>query len=107
MDYLSSLFSLSGKVALVTGSSRGLGFILARGLARAGARVALNGRDEAALEVAAGRLRAEGLTALTSAFDVTDSARIDEGITRIEREAGPVEILVNNAGIQRRRPLEE
>lgn len=107
MDYLSSLFSLSGKTALVTGSSRGLGLVLARGLARAGARVVLNGRDGTALASAADRLRAEGLDVAVSAFDVTDWAQVDEGIGRAEAEAGPVEILVNNAGIQRRKPLED
>ncbi len=107
MDYLSSLFSLSGKTALVTGSSRGLGLVLARGLARAGARVVLNGREEAVLATAADRLRAEGLDVAVSAFDVTDSAQVDEGIARAESAAGPFEILVNNAGIQRRRPLED
>lgn len=107
MDFLSSLFSLDRKTALVTGSSRGLGLVLARGLAQAGARVVLNGRDEAALASAAERLRAEGLAVLVSAFDVTDSAEVDEGIGRAEAEAGPIEILVNNAGIQRRRPLED
>lgn len=107
MDYLSSLFSLSGKTALVTGSSRGLGFVLARGLGRAGARVVLNGRDETVLSSAAEKLRAEGLAVTVSAFDVTDSAQVDEGIGRAEAAAGPMEILVNNAGIQRRRPLED
>lgn len=107
MDYLSALFSLDCKTALVTGSSRGLGFVLARGLARAGARVVLNGRDGTALASAADRLRAEGLDVAVSAFDVTDSAQVDEGIGRAEAEAGPVEILVNNAGIQRRKPLED
>lgn len=107
MDYLSSLFSLDRKTALVTGSSRGLGLVLARGLARAGARVVLNGRDGTALASAADRLRAEGLAVSVSAFDVTDGAQVDEGIGRAEAEAGPVEILVNNAGIQRRRPLED
>ncbi len=107
MDFLSSLFSLSGKNALVTGSSRGLGFVLARGLGQAGARVVLNGRDEAVLASAAERLRAEGLDVAVSAFDVTDSAQVEEGIARIETEVGPVEILVNNAGIQRRKPLED
>ncbi len=107
MDFLSSLFSLSGKNALVTGSSRGLGFVLARGLGQAGARVVLNGRDEAVLASAAEKLRSEGLDVAVSAFDVTDSAQVEEGIARIETEVGPVEILVNNAGIQRRKPLED
>ena len=107
MDYLKSLFDLTGKIALVSGSSRGLGLTLAAGLARSGARVVLNGRDPAAVEAAAARLRAEGFAADGFAFDVTDYAAIDAALTRIEREVGPVDILVNNAGIQRRRSLEE
>lgn len=106
MDFLRDLFELSGKTALVSGSSRGLGFTLALGLARAGARVIVNGRDGAAVEGAVSRLRTEGFEAAGYAFDVTDSTAIDAGIAAIERDIGPIDILVNNAGIQRRAPLE-
>ena len=102
-----SLFSLEGRTALVTGSSKGIGFALARGLGRAGARIVLNGRDPATLSGAAGVLRGEGIDCGECVFDVTDSPSVDEGIDRIERGTGPIDILVNNAGMQRRAPLED
>jgi len=101
-----SLFSLRGRVALVTGSGQGLGLVLARGLARAGATVVLNGRDEARLARAAAGLASAGLTVHTAAFDVTDAAAVDRALGRVERDVGPIDVLVNNAGIQRRGPLE-
>lgn len=107
MNQTISLFDLSGRVALVTGSSQGLGFAIARGLARAGATVVLNGRDKAKLEDAAELLRGEGLKISTSAFDVTNGSAVGEGIARIESDVGPVDILCNNAGIQRRALLAE
>ena len=103
----SALFDLSGRVALVTGSSQGLGYALARGLAEAGAWVVLNGRDAAKLEQAAAALRGEGCSVATAVFDVTDSAAVAAAVARIEDEQGPVDILVNNAGIHRRAPLAE
>ena len=102
-----SLFDLSGRHAVVTGSSQGIGLALAQGLAHAGAAVVLNGRDEAKLEAAAGRLQAAGLRASFAAFDVIDPIAVGEGVARIEAEQGPIDILVNNAGIQRRAPLED
>jgi len=102
----SDLFDLTGRTALITGSSRGLGLVLARGLAQAGATVVLNGRHQAKLAEAVAALEADGLTASGCAFDVTDAASIDRGVGRIEAGAGPLDILVNNAGIQRRGPLE-
>ena len=102
-----SLFSLEGRNALITGSSQGIGFALARGLGQAGARVILNGRGAAKLSKAAATLRDEGLTVEEAVFDVTDAPAVSEGIARIEQEIGPVDILVNNAGIQRRASLEE
>jgi gluconate 5-dehydrogenase len=95
-------FDLSGKVALVTGAYRGLGFAIAQGLARAGAKVVLNGRRQAALDSAAESLRGEGLEVSTSAFDVTDRSAIDAGVAAIAAHDGEIDILVNNAGIQRR-----
>jgi len=100
-------FDLTGRIALVTGSSQGIGFALAKALGRAGASVVLNGRDGAKLEAAAGELRDAGLHVNTAAFDVTDQQAVPAGIARIEREVGPIEILVNNAGIQRRMPLQD
>ena len=95
-------FDLSGKVALVTGAYRGLGFAIAQGLARAGAKVVLNGRRQEAIDSAAESLRGEKLDVSTSVFDVTDRDAIDAGVAAIESSVGPVDILFNNAGIQRR-----
>jgi gluconate 5-dehydrogenase len=96
---------LSGKVALVTGAYRGLGLAIARGLGKAGARVVLNGRRREPLDAAARTLRAEGLTADVAVFDVTDEAAVREAVQAIADDHGPVGILINNAGIQRRHPL--
>ncbi|MDM0070113.1 glucose 1-dehydrogenase [Variovorax sp. J31P207] len=100
-------FDLTGRTALVTGSSAGIGFALARGLAGAGARVILNARNAAKLEAAADVLRGEGLQALTAAFDVTSGEAVTAAISRIEAEVGAIDILVNNAGMQRRAPLDQ
>lgn len=97
------LFNLSGRRALVTGSSQGIGLALARGLAAAGADLVLNGRDAGKLAAAA----AEILGATTLAFDVTDHEAARMAVDRFEAEAGPIDILVNNAGMQHRAPLED
>jgi gluconate 5-dehydrogenase len=101
------LFDLRGRTALVTGSSQGLGFALARGLAQAGAAIVLNGRDEKKLAAAAETLRGEGARVGVARFDVTDGAACASAITKIEAEFAPLDILVNNAGIQQRAPLAE
>jgi gluconate 5-dehydrogenase len=101
------VFDLSGKTALVTGAHRGLGFAIAQGLARAGARVVLNGRDEKSLGAAAQTLDAQGLASAVSAFDVTNRDAVRKSVAAIEAEHGPIEILFNNAGIQRRHPFAE
>lgn len=95
-----ALFDLTGRLALVTGSSQGIGLALARGLAEAGAKVVLNGRDAAKLEAA----RAHVPGAVTAAFDVTDHAAVEAGIAAIEAAHGPLHILVANAGINLRAP---
>jgi gluconate 5-dehydrogenase len=100
-------FDLTGRTALITGSSSGIGHALAAGLAGAGARIVLNGRDAAKLERAAEALRADGAFVLTAPFDVTDGTAVTEAVARIEAECGPIDILVNNAGMQRRAPLEQ
>jgi gluconate 5-dehydrogenase len=97
-----SLFDLTGRVALVTGSSQGIGLALAAGLARVGARVVLNGRDEAKLAKAVAALRDQGLSVVGKTFDVSDSAAVDSAIDVIEHEVGPIDILINNAGKQHR-----
>ncbi|MBX3530696.1 MAG: glucose 1-dehydrogenase [Rhizobiaceae bacterium] len=95
------MFDLSGRRALVTGSSQGIGFALARALSEAGARVILNGRDEAKLQAASAQI--QGARAV--AFDVTDHAATRAAVDRIEDEIGAIDILVNNAGMQHRGPL--
>lgn len=101
------LFDLSGRIALITGSSRGIGFAIAEALGGAGARIVLNGRSGEALADAAARLGAAGITAHVAAFDVCDGAAAAAAIDGIERDVGPIDILVNNAGIQRRAPLDQ
>ena len=100
-------FDLTGRTALITGSSAGIGFALARGLAGAGARIVLNARNADKLEAAAAALRGEGADIVTASFDVTSGAAVKEAVERIEREVGPIDILINNAGMQRRAPLDE
>jgi gluconate 5-dehydrogenase len=100
-------FDLTGRLALVTGSSAGIGLALAQGLGEAGATVVLNGRDVEKLERAAAALRERGLQVQLRAFDVTSSEATRAGIDDIERTIGPIAILVNNAGMQRRGPLEQ
>ncbi|MEM9207381.1 MAG: SDR family NAD(P)-dependent oxidoreductase, partial [Pseudomonadota bacterium] len=104
---MTNLFSLDGKTALVTGSSQGIGFALAKGLADAGASIVLNGRDEGKLKKAAQSLRGEGATVHLLAFDVTDHAAVQSAVDGFEAENGAIDVLVNNAGMQHRTPLED
>ncbi len=104
---MTDLFSLTGRRALITGSSQGIGFALARGLAAAGAQVVLNGRDRAKLETAAQTLRAEGAQVQELLFDATDHAAVRAAVDGFEAAEGAIDILVNNAGMQHRAPLEE
>src|SRR5690606_21593069 len=101
------LFSLEGRIALVTGSSQGIGFGLARGLAEHGATVIINGRDRSKMDKAVALLKDEGHTVFSSAFDVTKAADVRTAIDAIEQEIGALDILVNNAGMQYRAPLED
>ena len=102
-----SLFDLTGRIALVTGSAQGLGYAIARGLGEAGAVVVLNDIDGVRLDAAVEGLRADGIAAHSVAFDVTDRAAIDAAVEEVESGIGPIEILVNNAGINHRQPLED
>lgn len=101
------LFDLTGKRALITGSSQGIGLALVRGLAEAGADIVMNGRDLAKLEAAAAGLRAEGVVVQTLAFDATDHDGVRRAVDGFEAATGAIDILVNNAGMQHRAPLED
>ena len=102
-----SLFDLNGKCALITGSSQGIGRALASGLAAAGAEIVLNGRDETRLSQVAKDLRGTGVTVHELAFDVTDHAAARRAVDSFEKATGAIDILINNAGMQHRRPLED
>lgn len=99
-------FDLTGRIALVTGSSAGIGFALAQALGDAGARVVVNGRRPEAVASAARQLREEGVAADEMPFNVTNSGAVREAVARIEERIGPIDILFNNAGMQRRGALE-
>jgi gluconate 5-dehydrogenase len=99
---MTKLFDLTGRIALVTGSSRGIGRAIAEGYIAAGARVVVNGRDEKAVAQA---VTALGANAIAAPFDASDRAAGEAAVARIEQEVGPVDILVNNAGMQLRGPI--
>lgn len=101
------LFDLSHATALITGSSTGIGNALAHGLAQAGAKVIVNGRDSTRLDQAARELRASGFDIYVLPFDVTDPTATTKAVNGYEARYGPIDILVNNAGMQHRGPLEE
>jgi gluconate 5-dehydrogenase len=102
-----TLFDLTGRTALITGSSQGIGYAIASGLAGAGARIVLNGRSAEPLASAAETLRVDGAEVLTALFDVTDVAAVRKAIDELEVGGVEIDVLVNNAGIQRRQPLED
>jgi gluconate 5-dehydrogenase len=102
-----SLFSLAGKTALVTGSSRGLGFSIAEGMGAAGARLLLNGIDKARLDASAATLRERGHQVDAFAFDVCDEAAVVAAFNSFDAQGIEVDILVNNAGVQFRKPMVE
>lgn len=101
------LFSLEGKTALVTGSSEGIGFALANGLAEAGARIIINGRDTEKLSTAAKELGKKYSLVDQLPFDVTDYKQVQERINYYHKNNGQIDILVNNVGMQHRGPLED
>jgi gluconate 5-dehydrogenase len=103
----SALFDLTGRTALITGASRGLGRAMAKGLAEAGAAVVLNGADGARLAQAASEMRAAGHTVREARFDVTDEGQVLAAFAALDAADVVIDILVNNAGIQLRRPMVE
>ncbi len=102
-----STFQLNGKLALITGSSAGIGFALARALGEAGAHVVINGRNAEKVSAAAQALKDEGLNVSEAVFDVTDAKSVTTAVNDIEAKLGAIDILVNNAGMQIRGPLHE
>lgn len=102
-----SLFNLSGKRALITGGTQGIGFSIANGLGEAGASLVVNARNPEKLTQCIQQLQAKGIDATGALFDVTNAEGIKEAIQHIETHIGPIDILVNNAGIIRRAPAED
>lgn len=107
MSFNTSSFQLNGRRALITGSGKGIGLELARGLGAAGATVVINDRNSDRAQLIASQLRDEGVSTEIAVFDVTDQAQVFEVINSFEAQTGAIDILVNNAGIQRRAPLED
>ena len=103
----SGLFNLNGKRALITGSSQGIGFALAKGLAAAGVEIVLNGRNAEKLASAAKALEADGTKTHQLAFDATDHTAVREAVDGFESASGAIDILVNNAGMQHRTALQD
>jgi gluconate 5-dehydrogenase len=106
MDYLQK-FSLTGKVALVTGAAYGIGFAIAKALAKAGAKIAFNCRSEEHLTKALADYKKEGITARGYIADVTDEKQVADLVAKITKDLGVIDILVNNAGIIKRIPMVE
>ena len=102
----SSLFDLTGKVALITGATHGLGMAMAKGIGQAGAMVIINGNSsQKKIDKAVAAFKAEGIQAFGYRFDVTNEEEVQNAIERIENEVSPIDILVNNAGIIKRTPM--
>ena len=101
---MNKLFDLTGRLALITGSSRGIGLAIAEGYLAAGARVVINGRDKDAVAAA---VKALGSNAIAAPFDVTGKAAVEAAVDKIEKDIGPIDILVNNAGMTKRMPFTE
>jgi gluconate 5-dehydrogenase len=104
---MTNLFSLEGKVALVTGAAYGIGFAIAEALANAGAKIAFNCRGQEHLDKALADYRAKGIEAYGYICDVTNEADVEEMVANIRKELGHIDILVNNAGIIKRIPMHE
>jgi gluconate 5-dehydrogenase len=104
---MSALFDLSSRTALITGSTRGIGLALARGLGDAGAAVVVNSRQQSAVDEAVALLKENGVDAHGAAFDVADEASVSAAFERFDQQGLQIDILINNAGIQHRQPMLE
>jgi gluconate 5-dehydrogenase len=104
---MKTMFDIEGKIVLITGSSRGIGFFLAKGFSEAGATVVMNGTSQESLKTSVEILKKAGGRVHGYAFDVTNEDEVAKNIALIEERIGPIEVLINNAGIQRRAPLEQ
>jgi gluconate 5-dehydrogenase len=104
---MNGLFDLKGKRALITGGTHGLGMAMAKGLAAAGAELIINGHSESKMKIAIEEYRKEGFRVHASLFDVTNDSQVKQSIDTIEKEIGPINILINNAGIIKRIPALE
>lgn len=102
---MNNLFDLSGKVALVTGGTQGIGLAISKSLSAAGATLCVNGRSEEKLMQCKADFAKEGITISTYAFDVKNEADVDKGISALEKDHGKIDILINNAGIIKRIPI--
>jgi gluconate 5-dehydrogenase len=102
---MNELFDLTGKIALVTGGTHGIGLAIGIVLAKAGAKVCVNDRDQEKLDACTQAFKKEKLEVFTLSFDVTSEQDVDKGISIVEKQVGPVDILVNNAGIIKRIPI--
>lgn len=102
---IKKLYDLTGKVALVTGGTHGIGMAIGKMLGKAGAKVCVNDLNQERLDACKVEYAKEGVNVFTLVFDVTSEDQVDKGISKIEAEVGPVDILVNNAGIIKRIPI--
>ncbi len=104
---MKDLFSLQGKRILITGAGQGIGFVMAQGLAQYGAEIIINDISVSRADDAVMKLRDEGAIAHSAVFNVTDADAVENAIAKIEDETGAIDVLFNNAGIQRRHPFTE
>ena len=104
---MAGMFDLTGRTALITGAARGIGYSLAEGLAHAGATVIVNGRQQAVVDEAVAKLQAKGYQARAAIFDVTSEADVVSAFQALDGEGVTIDILINNAGIQFRKPMVE